>query len=280
MASNDGNPPPCGAPQPYPSAAFGLTPSASDASSPSPTASTTSTIKVTAIPPVYPQPAKLQSAPHRQCGLSASEATPLQLTVDALKAHDKRCERHSVRQAIRYGQRPAHKPKSKPPKSHVIRRLEGEFRDAAAETIYGLESALSAMQDQHARLEVVNARLHAQVTELQSRNHILAGTITYERAARHHAESKAIVQERAMQAEVDYLRRSLASTGKEGLRSHRTISPKAQPETTQTVVRPQLPPPWHPGNDDGVDHGDIYSDTLAAFLTHGAMPTSNWTTNP
>lgn len=263
MASNDGNPPPFGAPQPYPSAAFGLTPSASDAFSPSPTANTTSTIKATAIPPVHPQ-----------------QTTPLQLTVDALKAHDQRCERHSVRQAIRHGQRPAHKSKSKTPRAHVIRRLEGEFRDAAAETIYGLESALSAMQDQHARLEVVNARLHAQVTELQSRNHILAGTITHERAARHHAESKAIVQERAMQAEVDYLRRSLASTGKEGLRSHRTISPKAQPETTQTVVRPQLPPPWHPGNDDGVDHGDIYSDTLAAFLTHGAMPTSNWTTNP
>lgn len=215
------------------------------------------------------------SATHQQLSkLHNLKPTWPQLTASALQAHDKRVERHSIRQAIRHGQHHAPKPTKpkqprQPEQAKVIPRLEGQFRDAAAETIYGLESALSTLAEQHCHLESVNASLQAQIAELQARNHVLVQTASRERSARMHAESKANVQKNAMQAEVDYLRRTLAAAGKEDLRSHRTVATKQEP--AQRAPRTLLPP-WHPGADDGVDHDDMYGDVLGGFLAHGTLP--------
>lgn len=211
---------------------------------------------------------------HARLAHETQQADAPKLTLSALRAHDKRGERHSIRQAVRHGQRPG---PSKPPKA--IPRLEGPFRDAAAETIYGLESALSVMVAEHGRLEGAAAALRAQVAELQARNHVLAQTASRERAARAHAESRAEARKRAMQAEVDFLRRSLSSTGNKDKRTHRTVAAKEEGEESARGRgrRRQIMPPWHPGNgDDGVDHGDLYSDVLDAFVTQGAMPNMNW----
>lgn len=209
---------------------------------------------------------------HARLAHETQQTDAPKLTLSALRAHDKRGERHSVRQAIRHGQRPSNPPKAIP-------RLEGPFRDAAAETIYGLESALSVMVAEHGRLEGAAAALRAQVAELQARNHVLAQTASRECAARAHAESRAEARKRAMQAEVDFLRRTLSSTGNADKRTHRTVTVEEEGEGAARgrARRRQTMPPWHPGNgDDGVDHGDLYSDVLDAFVTQGAMPNMNW----
>lgn len=282
MATNNTIPPStCGAFEPAPAPALASASGSSHPITPSATSSAGSTFEAAAQPERPHHTPNWNMDPPTQGPLLNRLDNPHipkpghpKLTASALKEHDERCERHSVRQAIRYGQRSV--PTSKRRKRKAVKRLEDEFRDAAAETIYGLESALSTMTDQHTRLDNINALLHAQLAELQSRNHVLAQNLTRERAARTHAQSKAVMQERAMQAEVDYLRRVLASEGKEDQRFHCTISPKGKLPTAQTRA---LPPPaaWHPGADDGVDHGDIYSDTLSNFITHGTMPAAYWT---